>query len=188
MGLRQRRVERTVVPRGRDRLGGAPEALSARANRHLLGLPRALPRKRGGVGSGEGRCGVERWRGELRCGYLPVAQIRAGLGALAPASPPTRLPSRPAPAARSFGCCGGVWGGAPASRKNCDIRDFLFQKKRKKFPQKFGRRPELPLVVAAGWVSPSPCLPPKLIKFRHRRDYRRYRLVTGGQNLNQDSW
>ena len=65
---------------------------------------------------------------------------------------------------------------------------FCFRKNAKNFPKKFGRRPELPLVVAAGWVSPSPCLPPKLIKFRHRRDYRRYRLVTGGQNRNQDSW
>ena len=65
---------------------------------------------------------------------------------------------------------------------------FCFRKNAKNFPKKFGRRPELPLVVAAGWVSPSPCLPPKLIKFRHRRDYRRYRLVTGGQNRNQHSW
>ena len=62
VGLRQRRVERTVVPRGRDRLGGAPEALSARANRHLLGLPRALPAEEAGWG---GEWGGEVWGGKV---------------------------------------------------------------------------------------------------------------------------
>ena len=38
----------------------------------------------------------------------------------------------------------------------------------KNSPKNWGGAPELPLVVAAGWVSPSPCLPPKLIKFRHQ--------------------
>lgn len=171
MGLWQRTVERTVVPWGRDRLGGAPEALSARANRHLLGLPRVLPRKQAGVGSGEGRCGVERWRGELRCGYLPVAPIRAGLGALArPASPPTRLPSRPAPAARSFGCWAGSGAEPQHPEKFAIFVIFCFRKNVKDFPQKFGRRPRIApiILVAAGWVCPSSCLPPKLIKFRPR--------------------
>ena len=120
---------------------GEPRRRSARAPT-AISLGEHCPGRGAGAGSGEGRCGVERWRGELRCGYLPVAQIRAGLGALAPASPPTRLPSRPAPAARSFGCCGGVWGGAPASRKFCDFRDFLLEKKRKKFPQKIRAPPQ----------------------------------------------
>ena len=114
---------------------------------------------------------MERWRGELRCGYLPVAPIRAGLGALArPASPPTRLPSRPAPAARSFGCWAGSGAEPQHPEKIAIFVIFCFRKNVKDFPQKFGRRPRIApiILVAAGWVCPSSCLPPKLIKFRPR--------------------
>ena len=118
-------VERTVVPRDRGRPEGAPEALSARANPEsavLRGLPRALPGP-GPVGWG-GEVGGGRWKGGvvgLGCGYLPVAPIRAGLGALAPASPPTRLPSRPAPAARSQ-----LRGDAATARGLGRSREFFF--------------------------------------------------------------
>ena len=59
-------AERTVVPRDRVRLGGAPEALSARQPRvrHPPWAPRALPgRVWGGVGRG-GWCGVW-WKGRV---------------------------------------------------------------------------------------------------------------------------
>eukprot|EP01045_Picozoa_sp_COSAG04_P005260 COSAG04_NODE_240_length_19070_cov_16.914027_14_plen_245_part_00 len=102
-------AERTVVPRDRGRLGGAPEALSARAN------PESAPTSIARVWGGVGRGGVG-WKGgvvALGCAYLPVAPIWAVSWALAPASPPTRLPSRPAPAARNLGCYGAGSGAEP---------------------------------------------------------------------------
>ena len=108
-------VERTVVPRDRGRPEGAPEALSARAPRVRrppwapTSIARAGATGVAGVGWG-GEVGGVGWKGGvvgLGCGYLPVAPIRAGLGALAPASAPTRLPSRLAPAAGNLGCDSG---------------------------------------------------------------------------------
>ena len=100
-------VERTVVPWDHGRLEGAPER-SARAPTQSppssLGSHEHYCRAAAGGVGWAGEAGGVGWKGGvvgLGCGYLPVAPIRAGFLALAPASPPTRLPSRPAPAARS---------------------------------------------------------------------------------------
>ena len=140
-GLRQRRAERTVVPRGRDRLGGAPEALSARANRHLLGLPRALPREWGGVGSGEGRCGAE--SGVVSSGadtYLSRRSAPDWGPSHQHPHPPGYHRGRRRQREASDAAAGS--GAEPQHPEKFAIFViFCFRKNAKKFPKKFGRRP-----------------------------------------------